>query len=170
MLSLTCQTAMKAVIFLGSKFTPRERLKSGNQTNQAKHQNPVNRQSTAESPTRFGIQAIAENLGASQHTVGKLLQTLVKAGVINSVKGPSGGFYITEDQMNTPLIEIIFAIDGKEVFKTCGLGLKKCSSLHPCPIHDEYKKPRDAMEKLFSSKKIIDLCGNVQSGLTHLII
>lgn len=143
MLSVTSQTAMKAVIFLGSKSKPGQ---------------------------RFSIQSIAENLGASQHTVGKLLQTLVKEDIIKSLKGPSGGFYITEEQMDIPLIEIIYAIDGKEVFKTCGLGLKKCSSLHPCPIHDEYKNSRDAMEKLFASKKISDLCVNVQSGLVYLSI
>lgn len=65
MLSLTCKTAIKAVIFLASKF------KSG---------------------AKSGIIEIAEYIDASEHSVGKMLQTLVKENVINSSKGPNGGF------------------------------------------------------------------------------
>src|SRR5678815_1262077 len=98
MLSLTCKTAIKAVIHLASKF---------------------------ESAEKSGIKEIAEYINASEHTVGKMLQTLVKQKVINSIKGPNGGFFITAKQMNQPLLNIIDAIDGKEVFNECGLGLSK---------------------------------------------
>ncbi len=141
MLSYTCKTAVKAVIYLASKF---------------------------ESGERVGIVAIAEYLEASEHTVGKMLQTLVKQDVIKSLKGPSGGFYITKIQLKQPIINIVEAIDGNQVFKECGLGLSKCSSTHPCPIHDDYKVGRDIMENLFRNKKIIELCDPVTNGLTYL--
>lgn len=141
MLSLTCKTAIKAVIYLASKY---------------------------ESGERTGIKEIAEFIEASEHTVGKMLQTLVKEKIINSAKGPNGGFYITAKQKNQPLINIVEAIDGKEVFKQCGLGLSKCSSTHPCPIHNDYKEVRDLFEKLCSDKKINDLCEPVNNGLAYL--
>jgi len=142
MLSFTCKTAIKAVIYLASKF---------------------------ESGGNAGIKEIAEFIDASEHTVGKLLQTLVKQGIINSVKGPAGGFYISKAQIKQPIINIVEAIDGKQVFKECGLGLSKCSASHPCPIHNEYKEARNLVEKLFSTKKIADLCEPVNCGLTYLI-
>ncbi len=142
MLSLTCKTAIKSVIYLASKF---------------------------ESAERSGIKEIAEFIDASEHTVGKMLQTLVKEEVINSAKGPNGGFYITAKQKKQPIIYIIEAIDGKEVFKQCGLGLSKCSSTHPCPIHNDYKAVRDLFEKLCRDKKLSDLCDPVNDGLTYLI-
>ncbi len=141
MLSYTCKTAVKAVIYLASKF---------------------------ESGDRVGIVAIAEYLEASEHTVGKMLQTLVKQDVIKSLKGPSGGFYITKLQLKQPIINIVEAIDGNQVFKECGLGLSKCSSTHPCPIHDDYKIGRDIMQNLFRNKKIIELCDPVTNGLAYL--
>lgn len=141
MLSYTCKTAVKAVIYLASKF---------------------------ESGEKAGITEIAEYLEASGHTVGKMLQTLVKQDVIKSLKGPSGGFYITKSQLQQPVINIVEAIDGKEVFTACGLGLSKCSSIHPCPIHFEYKEGRDIIEKLFRHKKIIQLCEPVNNGLAYL--
>lgn len=142
MFSNTCKTAIKAVIYLASKFERGENA---------------------------GIKEIAECIDASEHTVGKLLQVLVKQGVIRSVKGPTGGFHISEQQMQQPIIHIVEAIDGKQVFKECGLGLSKCSATRPCPIHHEYKIARNLIEELFNTQKIADLCEPVSNGLAYLI-
>ena len=142
MLSLTCKIAVKAVIYLASKY---------------------------ESGGNSGIKEISEYIDGNEHTVGKVLQILVKEGVINSIKGPSGGFNISKQQLKTPIITIVEAIDGRQVFKECGLGLSKCSATHPCPIHDDYKVARDHIEKLFTQKKIIDLCDSVTNGFSHLV-
>jgi len=142
MLSLTCKTAIKAVIYLASKF------ESGDNT---------------------GIKEIAKFIDASEHTVGKLLQTLVKDEVINSIKGPNGGFYITAKQRIQPLINIVESIDGKEIFKECGLGFSKCSSAHPCPLHDDYKPVRDLFEKLCRERNLNDLCEPVNDGIAYLL-
>jgi len=142
MLSLTCKTAIKAVIYLASKF---------------------------ESGEKAGMKEIAVFINASEHTVGKILQTLVKENIINSTKGPAGGFFITTKQKNQPIINIINAIDGKEVFEECGLGLSKCSATHPCPIHNDYKKIRDQFKAMCRQKKIADLCDTVNNGLAYLM-
>jgi Rrf2 family protein len=142
MLSLTCKTAIKAVIYLASKF---------------------------ESGEKAGIIEIAAFINASEHTVGKMLQTLVKEEIINSAKGPTGGFYITAKQKNKPIINIIDAIDGKEIFDQCGLGLSKCAATHPCPIHNDYKIIRDQFKAMCQQKKVNDLCETVNNGLTYLM-
>ena len=142
MLSLTCKTAIKSVIYLASKF---------------------------DSGEKASIKEIAEFIGASEHTVGKMLQTLVKENVINSAKGPTGGFYITATQKSQPIIAVIEAIDGEDVFKQCGLGLSKCAATHPCPIHDEYKIVRDLFEKMARNNTMSNLCEPVNNGLTYLI-
>lgn len=142
MLSLTCKTAIKALIYLASKF---------------------------ESGEKAGIREIAEFIDASGHTVGKMLQTLVREGVINSSKGPTGGFFMNAEQIHQPVIYIVEAIDGKEVFKQCGLGLSICSATHPCPLHDDYKAVRDLFEKLCREKKISHLCDPVNEGVAYLV-
>jgi DNA-binding IscR family transcriptional regulator len=50
-----------------------------------------------------------------------MLQNLVKQGVINSLKGPTGGFFMSEEQLGQPIIKIVQAIDGNQIFKDCGL-------------------------------------------------
>ena len=142
MLSNTCKTAIKAVIFLASKYATEE---------------------------KYAIKEIAEHIEASEHTIGKVLQSLVKQDVVNSLKGPTGGFYITKQQWNQPIMNIVEAVDGKQVFKDCGLGLSKCSEKHPCPIHHQYKEARDIIENLFKEKKVGDLCASVNNGIAYLI-
>ncbi|MBY0479895.1 MAG: Rrf2 family transcriptional regulator [Chitinophagaceae bacterium] len=142
MLSLTCKTAIKAVIYLASGF---------------------------ERGQKSSIKEIATDINASEHTVGKMLQTLVKEGVINSSKGPTGGFFITTKQKNQPIIHIVHAIDGKEIFNECGLGLSKCSATHPCPMHNDYKEIRDAFKLMCQQKKVSDLCETINGGFTYLM-
>lgn len=142
MLSYTCKTAIKAVVYLSCKSSNGEKA---------------------------GVKEVAQKINASEHTVGKLLQTLVRHSLINSTKGPSGGFYITEAQQHQPISMIVETIEGKHLFKECGLGLSKCSETHPCPIHYEYKVARDLIEQIFSTKKVKDLCDSVTNGIAHLI-
>jgi len=141
MLSYTCKTAVKAVIFLATRY---------------------------ETGERTGLREVSEHIGASEHTVGKMLQTLVRQDVIKSLKGPSGGFYVSKEQRKQPLIHIVEAIDGKNIFKGCGLGLSRCSATHPCPIHNEYKEARDIIERIFKSKTVADLCEPVNNGMAYL--
>ena len=142
MISNNSRTAIKAVIYLCSQF---------------------------ESESKSSIKDVATYINANEHTIAKILQQLVKHEIINSVKGPSGGFFISIKQQSLPIINIVQAIEGSKVFKSCGLGLSKCSAQHPCPIHDDYKLARDIVEDLFKSKKVADLCTPVNNGVAYLI-
>ena len=142
MLSITCKTALKARIFLASKF---------------------------DSDQKFSIKDISEYIAANEHTVGKVLQTLVKESIINSSKGPTGGFYITDKQMALPVLRIVESIDGESLFNECGLGLSKCSATHPCPIHNEYKHVRDGFKQICIQNSVKDLCLPINNGLAFLM-
>ncbi len=141
MLSITCKASIKAVVFLGSKV---------------------------DQGTKSSIKEIAEFIDENEHTVGKLLQKLVKDDLINSAKGPTGGFYITQKQKNNRIIDIVESIDGNDVFKQCGLGLSKCSETRPCPIHNEFKEVRELFKNLCLNTKVKDLYENVNNGLAYL--
>ena len=142
MLSLSCKAAIKAVIYLGSKY---------------------------DSGVKSSIKDVTEFINENEHTVGKILQKLVKENIINSSKGPNGGFYITKAQKNLRIIEIVEAIDGENVFKQCGLGLSKCSESRPCPFHNDFKPVRERFKQMCQGKKISDMYENVNNGLAYLV-
>ncbi len=141
MLSLTCKAAIKAVIYLASKHQSEE---------------------------KSGIKEIAKFINENEHTVGKLLQKLVKDNIIKSSKGPNGGFFISGKQMEQRIIKIVEAIDGKGVFKKCGLSIDKCNDKRPCALHYEYKPVRELFQQMCTQNRISDLYQKVMSGEAHL--
>jgi len=114
--------------------------------------------------SKVGIKEIANALDLPVHYLGKILQQLSKNNIIQSIKGPHGGFYLNEVSQEIKLIKVIEVMDGLEFFSQCGLGLTHCSDNHPCPIHHEFKVCRDGLWDLFSSKSILDLVSKIEEG------
>ena len=108
------------------------------------------------------IRDLAEELKIPTPYLGKILQELVPKNIISSVKGPNGGFYLTEENLQTSLINIVGAIDGLSFFETCGLGLAACSDDHPCPIHHDFKISRDHLKNVFANKSVRDLAREIK--------
>lgn len=119
--------------------------------------------------SKAGIKDIARHTDTPEPFVAKILQTLSKEGIVSSIKGPNGGFYIDPRQKEISLMDIVKAIDGKDLFISCGLGIKNCSEKKPCPIHYEYKAIREQVSEMLKNNTIHDLAEGLVSGETFLI-
>lgn len=115
-----------------------------------------------------GFKEIAKEIDAPDPFTGKILQKLVKEGVISSNKGPKGGFYLNSENEQVPLMDIVRIIDGKDVFKQCVLGLKECSDKYPCPIHADVKAFRDRLRVSMENQHVRDLAKNIGEGKVFL--
>lgn len=65
------------------------------------------------------LKEIANKFDISEHHLSKVLQRLVKAGYLISVKGPKGGFQISKGKENSTFMEIYEIIEGKYIQKNC---------------------------------------------------
>ena len=137
MISKACKYGIRAAIFVASK--KKEGLK-------------------------LNIKEIAREVDAPEAFTAKILQVLNKNHIITSLKGPYGGFFIEDYQLDQPIINVVNAIDGMAIFSECGLGLKQCSSIHPCPMHEQYKIARDALHNAFQKTSIRQLAEQVKEG------
>lgn len=108
---------------------------------------------------KSSIVEISEAIKSPQHFTAKILQTLVKSKIISSHKGPTGGFFIEEDQ-DVYIIDIVKAIDGDGLFTNCVLGLKLCSDKKPCPLHNEILTVRTQITYIFSKKSLKGLAAD----------
>lgn len=118
--------------------------------------------------SRLNIAQIAEAIGSPEPFTAKILQTLSRHGVISSSKGPGGGFYIDNKQNPLHVIDIVNVIDGREAFERCGLGLKRCSEEHPCPIHHEFRSYSRKLKQLLENKTVQDLATDIIMGKAFL--
>lgn len=116
-----------------------------------------------------GVKEISEEIESPEAFTAKILQNLVKQEIISSKKGPNGGFFLNEKQIEKiTLSDIVKAIDGDSLFVRCGLGLKQCSENNPCPLHHEFKKIREQIKSLLESTPINTLSIKLIEGLGTL--
>jgi len=119
--------------------------------------------------SKVGIKEIALHTDTPEPFVAKVLQILSRRGIVSSTKGPNGGFYMEAKSRNVPLIDIVSAIDGEDLFQRCGLGIKNCSERKPCPIHYQYKTIRDNLKEMLKNSTIQDLATGLVKGETFLL-
>lgn len=117
---------------------------------------------------RVGIKEIAVNIDSPEHFLAKILQDLSRKGIVQSVKGPNGGFFLDAKSRKKPLARIVEAIDGEDVFTGCGLGLEYCSETNPCPLHHEFKKVRNQLTKLMEQTTIGQFNEDLNLGISSL--
>ncbi len=116
---------------------------------------------------RPGITEVAEQIDAPHSYTAKILQRLVRLGLIESQKGKGGGFYFDKTRPDLSLKQLINAIEGETLFRGCGFGLKKCDENYPCPLHGRYAPIRDALNHLVSEESIQSMARKT-SGLEGL--
>lgn len=131
MFSKSCEYALRAVIFIAE---------------QSKQNNKV------------GVKEISNATNSPEHFTGKILQKLAKQEIITSIKGPYGGFVLTEnDAKQISVSQIIQIIDGDEVYNACGLGLSSCNPDNPCPLHNKFASVRKDLKEIVENTSIYDL-------------
>ena len=117
---------------------------------------------------RIGIKEISRGIDSPEPFMAKILQDLSRKGLVLSIKGPNGGFYLDATHKRISLADIVSAIDGNHLFEGCGLGLKACSEKRPCPIHFEFKVLRTKLRSMLESTQIDEITVNLEKGLSYL--
>lgn len=117
---------------------------------------------------RPGVVEIAREIEAPEAFSAKILQTLTKHKLLDSMKGRGGGFFYREDAPELTLYEVIRIMEGDACFHRCGFGLKNCSSSNPCPLHDEYKVIRDGFYDIVKKSTIRSLAEKIRQGTAIL--
>ncbi len=117
---------------------------------------------------KVGIKEIADGIQSPEYFLAKILQDLSRRGILQSTKGPNGGFFIDEANRKRPLSDVVNAVDGNSVFTGCGLGLKFCSEINPCPLHHQFKEIRNQIYLMLKDTPIEHFNEDLNLGLTAL--
>jgi Rrf2 family protein len=117
---------------------------------------------------KVGLHEISQELDIPHHFLGKIMQDLVRHGIMDSLKGPSGGFFANERTASIIVIDILKITDGSLVFDQCALNIKRCNAANPCPLHNESAICRNGMLAYLAAKTVGQLATGVESGDSFL--
>lgn len=91
---------------------------------------------------RLKAPAIAESLGSTAGFVAQIIGPLVKAGLVQSTPGPTGGYSLTEAAMSASVLEVIEAVDGPTDTGHCVARDLPCGISGTCALHDAWTQAR----------------------------
>jgi Rrf2 family protein len=100
---------------------------------------------------------LAARLDLPAPYLAKILQSLAQASILESVRGPRGGFRLTRPAHRITVGEVVTAIEGPNSFDGCVMGFPVCSGDHPCPLHDAWGAVKSRIASSMTEATIRDL-------------
>ncbi|HHW40988.1 MAG TPA: Rrf2 family transcriptional regulator [Syntrophomonadaceae bacterium] len=93
----------------------------------------------ASSPEKMASAAeIAESQGIPIDFLQKILQRLVRRGIVESHRGSQGGFTLAKDPRQVTVLEMVETMQGKLAMNKCFLGKDGCPRAPRCPLKQNW--------------------------------
>lgn len=100
---------------------------------------------------------ISEALDIPANYLSKILHQLARAGVLNSVRGPSGGFALAQPTDELNLAELLEPIEAERLDRRCLLGRPRCRDADPCAAHDQWRSLSEHIDRFLEETTLASL-------------
>jgi Rrf2 family protein len=111
-----------------------------------------------------GAQQVAADAGLPASYVTKVLQVLARAGVVESRKGPGGGFRLARPADAVSLWDLLEPVERVSRRVGCLLGRATCSEESPCALHDRWSGIRGGLVELLCRTTLADVARHPAGG------
>jgi len=98
----------------------------------------------------------------------KILQPLIKNGIVGSQRGVGGGFYLLKDAEDISLLDIVEAEEGQLFLNHCLVREGSCERDVFCPVHGAWKQVRDDFVATLKKYSFADLIRQEEENLSCL--
>jgi len=111
-------------------------------------------------PRPLRADEIADAIGAPRNYLAKTLNALAKAGIVNSARGPMGGFTLAVEPAKLTLARVIDCFDEPRPQTRCMLGAGPCDRAHPCAAHHRWTAITSARREPLATTTLADMLRN----------
>src|ERR1700692_2304089 len=105
---------------------------------------------------------VADAYGIPQEALAKILQRLVKSGLLHSQHGRNGGYTLARDPGTISAFEVIRAIDGPLFITSCITVRGECDQSERCTIREPLRRVNESIEQVLRRLSIVEM--NEASG------
>jgi Rrf2 family transcriptional regulator, iron-sulfur cluster assembly transcription factor len=99
--------------------------------------------------------------------LGKIFQTLTKAGYVRSARGSKGGFSLLRSPETVTVLEVIEAIEGKIAFQRCQEEKPDCTHMGGCSLCGLFAEAQDKVKEVFARTTLAKLAANHTGFAEH---
>jgi Rrf2 family transcriptional regulator, iron-sulfur cluster assembly transcription factor len=100
---------------------------------------------------------LASELALPGPYLAKILQGLVQAEILESVRGPKGGFRLLRPSRQISVGEVVSSLEGPDALEGCVMGFPSCGCDHPCPLHEAWGAVKAQVTSSMTEATIRDL-------------
>jgi Rrf2 family protein len=110
------------------------------------------------------VDEIAREMATPKSFLAKILQKLVKAGVVQSFRGVKGGFRLNRAPEDISLLDVIEAVEGAIALNACAIDNTVCGFSSTCAVHPIWIKLREEFNQLLKRHNFADIAASVQTA------
>jgi Rrf2 family protein len=107
--------------------------------------------------TACSAKDVAESYGIPAEALAKILQRLVKAGLLVSQHGINGGYTLARSAETISAFEVIRAIDGPLFITSCITVRGECGQSDRCTIREPLRRVNDSIEQVLKNISISEM-------------
>jgi len=100
---------------------------------------------------------LAEATSVRDNFLSKILQRLVRNGLISSHRGTGGGFRLSVTPDNLTLLQVVEAIEGKIALNICLSEWQSCPLQSQCAVYPVWQKAQSALSQELAGVTIAEL-------------
>lgn len=100
---------------------------------------------------------IAEEEDIPPSFMGKVLGKLALAGMIDSIRGPKGGYWLNRDPEAITMAHIAELFETQSSSRECLLGFKECPGPKYCALHKRWLEPQRHIDRFLKETTLADL-------------
>lgn len=108
-------------------------------------------------PERVRANELAAELGVPANYLSKILATMARAGLLESGRGPHGGFRLAADATDTMVGDVVGLFEDVSSTRRCLLGRGTCSDTNSCPAHDQWRAVSRPLFDFFDTTTLASL-------------
>ncbi|MBE9486802.1 MAG: Rrf2 family transcriptional regulator [Chloroflexi bacterium] len=97
----------------------------------------------------------------------KILQPLIKAGIVSSQRGVGGGFLLAKDPGEITLLDIFQAEEGQLKLNYCLLDSEACHRDSYCSVHEVWHEAQNKMIRVLTKYNITELVRREKENLKN---
>lgn len=116
-------------------------------------------------PDPIRIPEVARAVHAPPKYLAKILGQLARAGILNSTRGPAGGFRLALGDERASLASIVAVFENAERHR-CLLGHGICGQNPSCTVHEKWSPIARSASDFFANTTIADLLSRPGSSTT----
>jgi Rrf2 family protein len=123
---------------------------------------------SADPVSRSSLTELADAAEVSPAFLSKVLQRLVRSGLVASRRGKKGGFELLDRGRGASLLEILQALDGVPELNLCLLS-GGCHRSPWCAAHTVWQEAQDRMREVLSSATLEQLVAETRARQAALV-